>query len=228
MASIRIDLHTHTYRSGDAKTPLGEFAARAALLDLVAVTDHHDFWAATALRERFDLAVIQGEEINTGEGEIIGLYLTSLVPRLLGLENTCRNIRNQHGLVYVPHPTDSLRKAIGVKNLIRICEARLVDIIEVGNSKSELVDHTAESIANSFGIPVAAASDAHTAMAIGSSYSTIARLPEKATDLVELLSTGHFHHQPCDPARETSDTFIVPGTATLASTDRPSPSTSQG
>ncbi|WP_298347350.1 PHP domain-containing protein [Ferrimicrobium sp.] len=213
MPGIRIDLHTHTYRSGDAKTPLTEFAAFASQLDLVAVTDHHDLRAAAILQQDYGLTVIQGEEVNTGQGEVIGLYVTQLVPRLLGLEETCRRIRSQHGLVYIPHPTDTTRKAIGLTGLVTLCSMGLVDIVEVGNSKSALVDRDAEGIAHSFGIPVTAASDAHTATAIGSSYTTIARSPVDAPDLVQLLLEGYYHHQPYDPARETHTTFVVPGTA---------------
>lgn len=213
-SNIRIDLHTHTYRSGDAKTPLAEFAAIASQLGLVAVTDHHDLWAAAILGRDYGLTVIQGEEVNTGQGELIGLYVTQLIPRLLGMEETCRRIRSQHGLVYVPHPTDTTRKAIGLTGLVTLCRMGLVDIVEVGNSKSALPERDAEGIAHSFGIPVAAASDAHTAEAIGSSYTTIARSPADAPDLVQLLLEGHYHHQPYDPVRETRATFVVPGATT--------------
>ncbi len=207
---IRIDLHTHTYRSGDAKTPLQEFAKVAAGLDLIAITDHHDLYAASLLKEQFSLPVIQGEEINTGQGEVIGLYLTEPIPRLLGLTETCRRIRNQLGLVYVPHPTDTARHAIGTERLASLCQRNLVDIVEVGNSKSAQIDRQAEVLARSFALPVVAASDAHVAEAIGSSFTTISRLPKDASELVALLMTSSYHHQAFDPVRDTRKTIILP------------------
>jgi predicted metal-dependent phosphoesterase TrpH len=211
VTTIRIDLHTHTYRSGDSKTPLLEFAKAAADLDLVAVTDHHDIYAASLLNEQFGLPVIQGEEINTGQGEVIGLYLTEPIPRLLGLAETCRRIRSQGGLVYVPHPTDTARHAIGIERLASLCQRNLVDIVEVGNSKSALVDRQAEVIARSFELPVVAASDAHVAEAIGSSFTTIPRLPNDASELVALLMSSRYHHEAFDPVRDTTKTVILPG-----------------
>jgi predicted metal-dependent phosphoesterase TrpH len=207
---IRIDLHTHTYRSGDAKTPLLEFAEFAAGLDLIAITDHHDLYAAGLLKEQFSLPVIQGEEINTGQGEVIGLYLTEPIPRLLGLAETCKRIRNQHGLVYVPHPTDTARHAIGIERLANLCQRNLVDIIEVGNSKSAQIDRQAEVLARSFELPVVAASDAHVAEAIGSSFTTISRLPNDASELVTLLMNSSYHHQAFDPVRDATRTIILP------------------
>lgn len=210
-STIRIDLHTHTYRSGDSKTPLVEFAKAGVDLDLIAITDHHDFLAASLLTEQFKLPVIQGEEINTGQGELIGLYLTELIPRNLGLTETCKRIRSQRGLIYVPHPTDTGRHSIGIDSLAELCQRDMVDIIEVGNSKSSQIDRQAEIIAGSFEVPVTAASDAHVAEAIGSSFTTISRLPNDASELVFLLKSGHYHHKAFDPVRDTTKTTILPG-----------------
>jgi predicted metal-dependent phosphoesterase TrpH len=208
---IKIDLHTHTYRSGDSTTSLADFADGVRTVDLVAVTDHHDIAAADMLRREFGLATIRGEEVNTGQGELIGLYLVTAVPRLLGLVETCRRIRAQGGLVYVPHPTDHTRHAIGLARLHMLCEANLVDVIEVGNSKSLTLAEQAIDLAGAFNVPIVAASDAHVAHAIGSSYTTISRIPKEANDLLSLLATSQYHHQRFDPTRDTSMTQVLPG-----------------
>ncbi|MCI2975973.1 MAG: hypothetical protein MP439_07840 [Ferrimicrobium sp.] len=219
MGSCRLDLHTHTYRSGDAKTSFAEYAAGAETIDLVALTDHHDIMAGNALRATYGLDTITGEEINSGQGEVIGLYLTSLIPRGLGLSETCRRIHTQGGLVYVPHPTDTVRHGIGVERLADLCQEQLVDIVEVGNSKSVKVDHRAEAIANHFGLPVVASSDAHVGEAIGSSFTTIARQPTGPQDLVSLLIRGRYHHRFADPIRDPTKTNVTPGSIGVMSYD---------
>jgi hypothetical protein len=56
-----------------------------------------------------DLIVIPGEEIKTDEqGEVIGLFLEREIPRGMTFADTVAAIREQGGLVYVPHPFDRL------------------------------------------------------------------------------------------------------------------------
>lgn len=210
---IKVDLHTHTYRSGDAGTTFDEYCSGSASMDLVAVTDHHDLFAGSVLQDQYGLSVIVGEEINTGQGEVIGLYLSSVVPRGLGLVDTCRRIRHQGGLVYIPHPTDARRHGIGGGRLAGLCQAGLVDIVEVGNSKAVTVDREAQGIAHAFGLPVAASSDAHVGGAIGSSHTVIDRLPSGPDDLLGLLGDGRCCHQFFDPVRDLTKTVVTPGTS---------------
>jgi len=55
------------------------------------------------------LTVIPGEEVKTdGQGEVIGLFLEREIPRGLSFGDTIAAIREQGGLVYVPHPFDRL------------------------------------------------------------------------------------------------------------------------
>jgi predicted metal-dependent phosphoesterase TrpH len=220
VGSYSLDLHTHTYRSGDEKTSFAEYAKGAESIDLVALTDHHDIMAGLALRHTCGLDTIIGEEINTGQGEVIGLYLTLLIPRGLGLRETCRRIRAQGGLVCVPHPTDATRHGIGVERLADLCQHQLADIVEVGNSKSVAIDYQAEAIANHFNMPVVASSDAHVGEAIGSSFTTIARRPTGPQDLVSLLAGGRYHHRFADPIRDPTKTSVTPGSMGVQGYDR--------
>src|SRR5207248_2823289 len=74
----------------------------------IAVTDHYAFGGAleTAdLARDHDLVVILGEEIKTdGQGEVIGLFLNDEIPGGLSFEQTVAAIKEQRGLVYLPHP----------------------------------------------------------------------------------------------------------------------------
>ena len=53
--------------------------------------------------------MIPGEEIKTdGQGEVIGLFLSEEIPRGMSFSATITAIREQGGLVYLPHPFDRL------------------------------------------------------------------------------------------------------------------------
>ena len=78
--------------------------------------------------------MIVGEEIKTAsQGEVIGLFLSELIPRGLTLEETIARIHEQGGLVYVPHPFDRLHAVPDYENLLRVLEQ--IDAIEVFNPR---------------------------------------------------------------------------------------------
>ena len=69
--------------------------------------------AARSRRSRLargrDLIVIPGEEVKTDrDGEVIGLFLHEEIPRGMSFADTLAAIREQEGVVYVPHPFDRM------------------------------------------------------------------------------------------------------------------------
>src|SRR6185503_14438989 len=107
MSKIKVDMHTHSEYSPDSRTPLASQAAaiKAAGLNVVCATDHNTVEGALRLREIADgFRVIVGEEISSADGEIIGLFLETTVPRGLSAEETIARIREQGGIVSIPHP----------------------------------------------------------------------------------------------------------------------------
>ena len=81
-------------------------------LGAIAVTDHNVFAGALETielaRDR-DLIVIPGEEVKTdSQGEVIGLFLREEIPRGMSFADTIEAIREQDGIVYVPHPFDRM------------------------------------------------------------------------------------------------------------------------
>lgn len=170
---LRADLHSHTYSSPDCLTTAKEIiaACRKAGINCLAVTDHNAIGGALEVEKLASFHVIVGEEIRTTEGEIIGLFLDRPVPKGLSPEETIDRIRDQSGLVLVPHPFDRLRRStIRPDTLRRIVPQ--VDIIEVFNARIMLpgLSGMARSLAASHGKAVSAGSDAHTAGEIGHGY----------------------------------------------------------
>ena len=111
---IVADLHMHTSWSHDCAVDAGELVDHAIAegLGAIAVTDHNVFGGALEAvdyAEGRDLIVIPGEEVKTdGQGEVIGLFLQREIPRGMSFGDTVAAIREQDGLVYVPHPFDRL------------------------------------------------------------------------------------------------------------------------
>jgi len=100
-------MHTHCEFSPDSRTPVAvqALAIKAAGLDVVCATDHNTIDGALRLRELADgFRVIVGEEISSRDGEIIGLFLETPIPRDLSAEETIARIHDQGGLVSIPHP----------------------------------------------------------------------------------------------------------------------------
>lgn len=173
-----MDCHLHTVASGDAVLTIEQLARRArqAGLDVVCVTDHNLTSAAVAAavaaaRGDLDLRVIVGEEIRTPDGDVIGLFLAERIPYVLPLAEVVARIRDQGGLVYVPHPFDPVRSSIG-RVLPELCAAGDVDVIEVFNAKvaDQALNEKAAAVAAEFGLPAAVGSDAHDADGVGAAY----------------------------------------------------------
>jgi predicted metal-dependent phosphoesterase TrpH len=194
---LRIDLHNHTHHSSDGTLPprrLLELAA-ARGLDCLAVTDHDTLaggleCAALAERDPGLPRVIPGQEVSTREGELVGLFLTRQVPAGLALMEAAERIHAQGGLVYLPHPFDTIRRGTVLPS--HLARASLAaDIIEVRNGRMlrESFNAQAEALARRLDKPRGAGSDAHFAGEVGRAFVEIGELPTRET-LADLLKEG--------------------------------------
>ncbi len=190
---VRVDLHTHTMWSGDSTTTPDEFAAAVAAsgLDIVCVTDHNSIAGALELRACVDARVIVGEELRTAAGEIIGLFLTERIPMGVGPLEAARAIRDQGGVVYIPHPFDPMRRNMSEAALYELAEADLIDAVEVLNAKTSLasLNRRAADFAAEFGIVGAAGSDGHVPDALGAAYVEMLDF-ETPMEFLASLATG--------------------------------------
>jgi predicted metal-dependent phosphoesterase TrpH len=171
---VRVDCHLHTVASGDAVTTLDQLAERVARnrIDVVCITDHNETSAAVAAAQKdLGVRVIVGEEVRTPDGDVIGLFLAERIPYVLPLAEVTGRIRAQGGLVYVPHPFDRERSSLGPV-LAGLCAGGDVDVVEVFNAKiaDQALNDRAAEIAERFGLPGAAGSDAHDPEGIGAAY----------------------------------------------------------
>lgn len=170
---IRVDMHTHSRRSFDCLTRPEEYleAVRARGIDRVFLTDHNAIDAALRLHEQAPETVLVGEEVKTGEGfDLIGLFLTELIPRGTPAREAAERIRAQGGVVYLPHPFDHRRSGAGPAHAEALLE--LLDVVEVHNARclSPATNLKALEWAARHEKLLGAGSDAHTARELGNGF----------------------------------------------------------
>ena len=183
----------HTGFSPDSATDLGDFVARCVKtgLDCIAVTDHNTIQGALKVQAMAPFRVIIGEEIKSAGGEIIGLFLKEVVPRGLPALETVKLIKEQGGLVSIPHPFDHFRRSVISQEALY--EALpYVDIVEAFNARNTLQgdNRKAEELAQDHGILTSAVSDSHTLCRDGAHIHRHAGLRRHAGGLYAIPGRG--------------------------------------
>ena len=170
---IVADLHMHTNHSHDCAIEPAALVAHAESEELgaIAVTDHNVFSGALeaveAARGR-ELIVIPGEEVKTDrDGEVIGLFLREEIPRGTSFADTIAAIREQEGVVYVPHPFDRMHSIPSPAVLHRHLPE--IDVLEVYNARLLFDTYNDEALrfARKYGLLQGAGSDAHVLQGVG-------------------------------------------------------------
>jgi predicted metal-dependent phosphoesterase TrpH len=183
---FKIDLHTHTFFSGDGVSSPEQniAAAREKGLQGLAITDHNTCEAISYLLDQGlmredgkpvdDFLIIPGVEVTTAEGHLLCIGTTLPQPaRLKGkaAREVCETIHDSGGLAIPPHPYDLFRAGIRFSTL----ETLPVDAIEVFNAATTLrrYNRYAFKYAQLRKLPMTAASDAHHYAAIGTAYTIL-------------------------------------------------------
>jgi hypothetical protein len=190
--ALRIDLHLHTAGSFDCLSdPEAVLAAASGRgVDRIAITDHDGIEVALEMHARYPDRVIVGEEVRTAEGvDVIGLYLTELIPRGTPAEEVCRRVRDQGGIPYLPHPYAKGKGGGG-----RLAErlAPLVDVVEVFNGRMHPAARNApaEELSARFGKLRGAGSDAHTLGEVGRCFVEVEWHENLPAPLLRALATA--------------------------------------
>ena len=157
----------HTHRSHDCSIEPQALIdhAEAEGLGAIAVTDHNVFAGAletVELARDRELIVIPGEEVKTdNQGEVIGLFLREEIPRGMTFAETIEAIREQDGIVYVPHPFDRMHAIPSAATLLR--HVAEIDVLEVYNARLLFDAYNDEALRfqRKYGLLAGAGSDAH-------------------------------------------------------------------
>jgi predicted metal-dependent phosphoesterase TrpH len=192
------DLHTHSSASFDSLASprsLVRSAARRGLTHL-AITDHDRIDGALEARQAAadatpEVTVIVGEEIRTTDGDLIALFLERAISPGLSAQRAIAEIRDQGGLVGIPHPFDRFRGSL----LRDASLGRLVgkvDWLEAHNARVAMGNGNvrAAEFAATHGVPGIAVSDAHTAFEVGVAYTAFDGDPSTPAGLLVALPSA--------------------------------------
>ncbi len=186
---LRIDMHMHTQASFDCLSDPRKVLAAASARGVrrIAITDHNRVTTALEMAAAFPDSVIAGEEVKTKEGiDVIGLYIEEVIPKGTPAREVCRRVKDQGGLVYLPHPYARGKGASG-----RYAEelAPLVDIIEVFNARLHPghLNDQGEELADRWSKPRGAGSDAHMLGEVAGAWVEVAQHPNEPAALLAAL-----------------------------------------
>jgi len=190
---ILADLHMHTDHSHDCAVPVADLLdyAEAQGLGAIAITDHNVFAGAqeaVRLARGRGLVIIPGEEIKTQKGEVIGLFLAEKIERGLPMADTIAAIREQGGVVYLPHPFDRLHTIPDAPTLHRHLPE--IDVFEVYNARLLFEGFNDEALryARKYNLTMGAGSDAHVLQGVGTGLVRMRAFENAAEFLISLRS----------------------------------------
>ena len=169
-------------------------------LNCIAVTDHNTTDGAFAVREIAPFMVIIAEEVGTSEGEVTGLFLQETIPRGLSPVETAKRIKEQGGLVSLPHPFDRFRSEVitrsGIEDVLPYA-----DIVEVFNSRNNMDadNRKAYDFAEEHGLLTSGVSDAHTAIELGRTYVIMPEFDGTPEGFKQSLAQGEIRARKMSP-----------------------------
>ncbi len=176
----RADTHMHTNLGDGTASParvIKEATRRG--LQVIAITDHDHLEGAKRVAELLAqqesmLQAITGVEVSTLQGHLLGLFVNKAPKALRSVEATIEAIKEQGGLVIIPHPLGRLVPSLSrakIDNLLN--KGFPIDGIEIYNpSPANAAMRSTVRLANAqWGFAEMGASDAHFWQHIGAAYT---------------------------------------------------------
>ena len=170
------DLHIHSTYSPDATTTVRAILKQAADvgLDVIAVTAHDNIAGSLEARElasQYSVEAIPGVEVTTSEGHLVALFIESLPPSGMSLDDTLLWIGHHGGIAIAPHPFNQLPNSLNIQSVISVFtrpkSKGVLKGIEVYNMATRSFDKVVEKLSEYLPLAKTAASDAHVFWAIG-------------------------------------------------------------
>ncbi len=203
---ITLGLHIHSFYSRCSILSFKEIyeECRKKGIGGIAITDHDRIDGALYFQKNFSIPVIIGEEISTKEGHLIGLFLNRIIPRGMSLKKSIGAIKEQGGLVYIPHPLDWTRRGLSLQDIIDVRQD--IDMIEVFNSRTwlPLIEKKIRTFSHEYNLIQIAASDAHSPAEMGRGLIRVSRFPQDSSDLRRLLKDSRIIKKEKTPFYQSS------------------------
>jgi predicted metal-dependent phosphoesterase TrpH len=193
---IKADLHVHTRHSADSYMSYRQLikACQSKGINCIAVADHGTTLGAKELSKMAPFKIIICEEVRTPYGEIMGMFLHEDIPDKISVDEAIKRMRDQGGLVCIPHPYDRVRPSAFRDEKMLESLADRVDIIEVFNSRSLFpgAEKKARSLAQRHGKLISYGSDGHSPSEIGYAFAEMPDFNSPQEFLISLaIATLH-------------------------------------
>lgn len=218
---LRAQLHMHTNESKGTRIKVHSNIHPKTAIDtlkkkniqILAITDHNNTRAYAKIKnyaEKNGIILINGIEITTKDGEIIGLNVESGIEKELNREMNVLEakdvILDYNGEVLIPHPFDVMGNGIGEK----IKEIKgIVEIFNPGNIFA-FEDNFARIVAEKLKLPMVACSDAHYIKMIDRGITVIDAEPD-IKSILKSIKEGNVRFDNCEYVtwREIKDWSII-------------------
>lgn len=182
------DIHMHTNLGDGWISPARMIASAIGRgLTVIAVTDHDHVEGAQRVEQLLaehdsTLRMITGVEVSTRQGHLLGLFVKKAPRPMRSVEESIDAIKEQGGLVIVPHPMGKLVPSLSRRRIDSLLDAGYaIDGIEIYNpSPANAAARAAVRAANEqWNLAEIGASDAHFWQHIGAGYT---RFPGSTPD----------------------------------------------
>lgn len=205
---LRAQLHMHTNESIGTRIKMESNTSPKTAIDVLkkkniqvaAITDHDNTRAYTKIKnyaEKNGIILINGIEISTKDGHLIGLNIDSGIEKELNKKMSVFETRDvildYGGEILIPHPFDVMKSGIGKKM------KEIKGIVEVFNPGNiwEFEDRFAKIVAEKLSLPMVAVSDAHWSKFIDRGLTVVDSEPD-IDSIFKSIKKGKVRFENCE------------------------------
>ncbi|HJT57656.1 MAG TPA: CehA/McbA family metallohydrolase [Ktedonobacteraceae bacterium] len=214
----RADIHMHTNLGDGWASPARviEEATRKGLR-LIAITDHDHLEGAKRVEELLakqnsSLQMITGVEVSTRQGHLLGLFVKKAPKAMRSVEESIDAIKEQGGLVVVPHPLGRLVPSLSRKKIDALLEkGYAIDGIEIYNPSpaNASMRSTVRAANQEWHFAETGGSDAHFWQHIGAAYTLFPGTTPDDLRRAILERTARSGGQELPPARLSPGVYVA-------------------
>lgn len=191
---LKIDMHVHTCYSKDGLTTPRDLINQLRRIGLngAAITDHDTVEGAEKMLNNCDndLLIIPGIETSTKRGHILGINITTPIPKGLSVEEAIERIHEAGGIAIAAHPQAPFKDSLGLNPKIISLGLDAIEVVNSSLFPFLLLTCLSKKFAARHHIPQTAGSDSHIPETIGLAYTLIENDGASVDDVVEAIRKG--------------------------------------
>ncbi len=191
---LKIDMHVHTCYSKDGLTTPRDLVNQLRVIGLngAAITDHDTVEGAEKMLNNCDddLLIIPGIETSTKRGHILGINITTPIPKGLSVEEAIEKIHEAGGIAIAAHPQAPFKDSLGLNPKIISLGLDAIEVVNSSLFPFLPLTCLSKKFADRYRIPQTAGSDSHIPETIGLAYTLIENDGASVDDIVEAIRKG--------------------------------------